>query len=445
MVASEFHEIDFLFARRLSQEPQCQFLLAKLLRATREGELSLSLTEEEKEYAQKKLDVLPGIVLQGNRLYLQRHFALKSRFYGDLARLRESFPKKEVGYPNFSGLREKQKEALLACKEHSFWIITGGPGTGKTHLLSRLVQEFSPYLSIVVTAPTGKASVRIRELLPEGTYSTMTLHKLLQIGKKKQIGFLPYDLILVDESSMVDVTLFTKLLASIKTGSRLILVGDHEQLPPVEGASYFRELVQEGTEYTTFLEGSMRAENSELLELAHKVRVGESFPTGSLLRAEELVESVEDKVLFREGDGFTRMTRFKILTPFRAGHYGTLSLNHRFYERQKLLYPKAPIPIMVTVNDDKWGIYNGDMALMQGDKVLFADGQVLSLYYLRGYELAYVVSVHKSQGSEYEEVLLLLPPGSDRFGKELLYTAVTRAKRQVRILTPSQHNLSTLT
>lgn len=431
----EFHGIDLLFARRITSDPQGQDLLARLLRSVREGELSLGLEKGERLLVEEKLGgiVDKKIVLEGDKLYLQRHFLLKSRFYQDLERIRSAPVGKEVEFLDLSGLNKEQGEALLSCKENTFWIITGGPGTGKSYTLARLIRQFSHALSIVVTAPTGKATARMRELLPEGGYDAMTLHRLLKMGGGEEVEKLSYDLILVDESSMVDITLFTKLVASIKTGSRLILVGDHEQLPPVEGASYFRHLVEECRECTTILGRSLRVEKEELLELARKAHSGEALPTEKLLRPEQLVGNLEERILFREGEGFEKIGQLKILTPLRQGEYGVTALNERFYERQRVLYPKAPIPIIVSINDERFGIYNGDLALLEGDEVLFGDGRRLSRYSLRGYELAYVLSVHKSQGSEYDEVVLLLPPGSARFGRKLLYTAVTRAKKRVII------------
>jgi exodeoxyribonuclease V alpha subunit len=431
----EFHGIDLLFAQKLSHDPQAQNLLARLLRSAREGELSLTLLPEEVSIAQKVLDNLLNkkIVLEGNRLYLQRHFALKSRFYSDLERIKRACIQKHTNETDLSDLSKEQQEAVIHCREQPFWLITGGPGTGKSFLLARLIRELSDKLSIVVTAPTGKAAARIREWVDEEKIPTMTLHRLLNIGKHYPVEKLNYDLILVDESSMVDITLFTKLLSCIKTGSRLILVGDHEQLPPVEGASYFRQLVEEESECTTVLSRSRRVEKEELLEYARKAKCGEPLPTYPLCRPQQLVESLEERVLFCEEDGMGKIADIKVLTPLRQGEYGVTALNQRFYERQKYRYPRGPVPIMINVNDEHLGIYNGDLGLLQGDEILLGGGRKFLRHRVRGYELAYVLSVHKSQGSEYNDVILILPPGSERFGNQMVYTAITRAKRQVAI------------
>src|SRR6185503_19224599 len=158
----EFHGIDLLFARKFSADPEGQIVLARLLRSAREGELSLTLRPEEGLIAQEKLAELLNkkVVLEENRLYLQRHFALKCRFYADLERIRRASVDKEVEEMDLSGLSKEQAEALLCCTAHSFWMITGGPGTGKSYLLARLIREFSRTLSVVVTAPTGKATAR---------------------------------------------------------------------------------------------------------------------------------------------------------------------------------------------------------------------------------------------------------------------------------------------
>ena len=244
-----------------------------------------------------------------------------------------------------------------------------------------------------------------------------TLHSLL---KNRALSA---DVVLVDEGSMVDAELMAALFSAIKDGARLILLGDKDQLPPVESGHFFADLAQD-THLVAELKTCLRSDLQEIIGIATQVKEGKSIPFMPLPEVKTLIKQIVD-------------CQIPVLTPLRKGSYGVDHLNHLLYQEYQKREAKE-IPIIITTNDPHLGLFNGDVGkLIQEEKGLrayFPGGRIFSEYLLPRYEYAYVLSVHKSQGSEYERVMILLPEGSERFGKEMLYTAVTRAKKEMTIL-----------
>jgi len=244
-----------------------------------------------------------------------------------------------------------------------------------------------------------------------------TLHKVLGVKSGKDIlfgdGMLDYEMVIVDECSMIDVGMWARLFRSVKRGTRLILVGDYDQLPPVEAGTVFGELCRymkgRGRGYV-HLEECMRSDRKEVLEMAEKVRRGESIEYG------ELKEGVEK--LWEKG--------YQLLSCLRRGRYGVEAMN-------SLLAGGDEQPIIVSRTSNRMGISNGEMGVLKGDEIVIGE-RVFKESLVPEYEWGYCLSVHKSQGSEFKKVALLVPKGSEVFGREILYTGITRAKDEVVVL-----------
>lgn len=373
-------------------------------------------------------------------------------------------------------LRPKQKEAILKAAEKPILFLCGGPGTGKTYtagnLLKVLRQSAKEEFEIALVAPTGKAAAQLQKSLQnsleDGFFQLQatTIHSFLKIKKNKRPSLLKpdtvsADLVLVDESSMVDVELLALLFASLKDGARLILLGDPNQLPPVEAGSLFHDLVEREKELggaVVELDESLRQENEALISFGQAVKSGDVEKVLEHLENEEgpawLQATEEDlfkfilKKLPKHPDPklppielLSLFQSFALLTPFRRGKYGFAALNEKILP----YYPNV-YPILVTRNDKELELFNGDIGVLvrqseqeltPEDKIYFSDQKggyrELPALVLPSFEPAFALSVHKSQGSEYNEVLFLLPEGSEKFGREVFYTAITRAKRKITI------------
>lgn len=395
-----------------------------------------------------------GIVHEEGYWYFQRRYREEKRIVEHYQRLLLSTPcikadLREVVQKD-EELLEEQKEAIIEAGRQAVTLITGGPGTGKSFTAAKLVHYLRlvhPQIRIAIAAPTGKAAANFSMSLG---VKPKTIHRLLDYRLRQEVPtLLREDLILIDESSMVDSTLFSQLLQSIKSGTRLVLLGDPYQLPPVEGGAVFQDLLEWHKKRgcgLTCLQQCRRTQLASILELSTAVKKGD-FQT--VLKAVgpvgHLVEKLKIPPLSAQMPPEELLAAFErrvILTPLRKGSFGTQSLN----KACRSLYGNSGcIPIMITRNDEDLGLANGDTAVLvkkgnlieRGDYALFRSKEgirKIPALLLPPFEDAYCLSVHKSQGSEYAEVIVVVPEGSERFGRELLYTAITRAKQKVEIV-----------
>lgn len=489
--------VDLLFARK-AQDPLLSALLFALARA---GHLILELTPEGIDAALKQLGtadpLLPALIGEaaekipqvdpgvdypfnllcrhGSSLYLQKNWVFESKIVSDLIRLQKAPPSCIVQKGEISSLlNTAQTQAVESAITHSVSLLTGGPGTGKTFTAAQIVQaiwtgtppEQREEMQIVLAAPTGKAVAQLqagmRKLCNDAIHiKAATLHSLLGIknnrsGASNEIP-LYADLIIVDECSMVDFYVFAKLLEKVASGTRLVLIGDRHQLPPVEAGSIFADLIESGAFACSELVQSLRSDRQEILSFSQLLKEG---------KAEEAIQVVSGTDLKRvdlsgttlaslwqqcrhfypstESDpeaALTHIKRFCLLSCTRKGPLGADEIN-RFFFQQAMKEQWQTSPIMIMRNHDELELYNGDQGVLiragysphltTDDYAYFPDRsggfRKIPALALPAFEYCYCLSVHKSQGSEYDEISILAPEGSESFGREVLYTAVTRAR-----------------
>lgn len=380
-------------------------------------------------------------------------------------------------------LSHQQSDAVKAALEEGVLVITGGPGTGKTTII-RFITEIMEALELEVAlaAPTGRAAKRMSEATG---HEALTLHRLLEYVPGE--GFqrnaenpLFFDMIIVDEMSMVDVPLMSALLKAIPAGTRLILVGDSDQLPPVGPGDVLRDILASNTVRVMRLTEIFRqAQKSLIITNAHRINEGRmpildqpdsDFRFESILSQDQVLERVLALCSHPEPVLRTKepLLELQVLAPMKKGTLGVHNLNVRL---QAVMNPPAPDKrehvsgdtlfregdrVMQIRNDYKieWkrrtaaldsadgtGAFNGDLGTVyridpatQRMQILFDDDRLA--YYtftqLEELDLAYCISIHKSQGSEFPIVVLPLAGAAmPLLTRNLLYTAVTRAKKQV--------------
>lgn len=435
----------------------------------------LSMDSMEASCPQKPIYQVTNPVTGEVVYYFQKNWALETACALHLQRLLPCPPQIpiEVSVED-SVLNALQKEAVLKGVHSSVSILAGGPGTGKTFTAKQLVKMCLAGLSvdqrkkfrIALTAPTGKAASHLHQKIapcldqvdPDRVLFG-TLHALLECREgteKLHEKVLLADLVLVDECSMIDARMWAQLLLSILPGTRLVLIGDHRQLSAVGQGAIFSDLMR-GAIPSTCLTECKRVEEDQLLQLGSAI--GEEMGCAlELMEAyrvdlnresiEQLMEKIQKYLFFvKQEDAFVEclkeLDRFRILSCLRQGEFGVDSLNAHFFSSLSARLPKTgwwAIPILIVKNHHQLNLCNGDVGLLvrkiggEGDDyALFGGREPIPEMMLPTFEYAYCLSVHKSQGSEYREVALLVPPGSEKFGKEMIYTAITRAKSALRV------------
>ena len=372
-----------------------------------------------------------------------------------------------------------QRKAVELAAEHGVLILTGGPGTGKTTTVRGIVSLFERMgLAIVLAAPTGRAAQRLGELTGR---EAQTIHRLLGMSWNEathEVTFtkgekepLEADAVIVDEMSMVDLPLFAALLRALRPGTRLVMVGDADQLPSVGAGNVFSDLIRSGKVETVFLREVFRqAERSAIIRNAHAVNAGEpprlqndqgDFYFLCRRDAQRAVSTVVELCQSRlpEKMGIP-VGDIQVLTPTRKGPAGTENLNRLLQDALNPAKPGQPEirwgerifrpgdRVMQTRNDYDilWekedgtvgsGVFNGDVGRIQAIDpagewlaILYEDRKALySLEMLSEIDLAYAQTVHKAQGSEYRCVVLCaMPSAPGLMVRGVLYTALTRAR-----------------
>lgn len=377
-----------------------------------------------------------------------------------------------------------QRKAINTALSLGFLVLTGGPGTGKTTTLNAIISLFTQQgLKVMITAPTGRAAKRIADLTG---FEAKTIHRLLEVGynlddtphfKRDESNPLECDVLVIDEMSMVDSLLYEALLRALKISCKLIMVGDSDQLPSVGAGNVLKDIIESGVVPTIKLKEIFRqSQKSSIVVNAHKIVEGEMidlkrrdsdmffFQRLDFDELSNLIVELCEKRL-PAAYGFNAWENIQVLSPTRKGPAGTAELNKRL--QQALNPPSADKPevkafnvifrkgdkVMQTKNnyDIEWerdkekgcGIFNGDIGRIidvhkpSGSLKIDFDGRVCTFpaAALEQIEPAYAVTVHKSQGSEFDAVILAVLGGYDKlYYRNLLYTAVTRAKKLLIIV-----------
>lgn len=441
-----FTPLDLFFADLHKPRTESErIFFGALMLCSREGHLCMDLEQLTLPDPALEKDVLEGaktasspyIRRQGSLFYLEKNFAYETRILDHLHQL--SFSVKPLDYPRPEGLTEEQQQALSLALSNTLSVIEGGPGTGKTFLTAHLVKAMGASARIILAAPTGKAAARLKQFNPQAQCGT--LHSILGIKSDRQLArgssYVQADLIVIDESSMIDAKLLAFFLGSLQVGQRVVFLGDGHQLPPVESGSLFGDLVD--LLPTAHLRKCLRSDRLEVLKLAEQILAGqEVHPHQPLSTDFILQQALENFPHAATEENVFEVHRFCILSPVREGPFGVNILNQQIFQLlSKRMKPqeRLAVPILITRTDYEAGLYNGEVGILwrTQEKPLFAqfNRRKIPVSGLPPYELAYALSVHKSQGSEFDHVVVALPPGSETFGREVLYTAVTRAKHSV--------------
>ncbi|MBE6778365.1 MAG: ATP-dependent RecD-like DNA helicase [Ruminococcaceae bacterium] len=376
---------------------------------------------------------------------------------------------------------EKQREAMIQAVSKGILILTGGPGTGKTTTLRGMITLLESMGELVsIAAPTGRAAKRIAELTGR---DAKTLHRLLEVKwdesetpafERNERNQLEADAVIVDEMSMVDTLLFESLLRAMKTGCRLILVGDTDQLPSIGAGSVLHDLIDSQTVPVVQLTQVFRqALESRIVSNAHRIVAGRSMELDNkgdcffLPRdsADATAQTVLDLCTQRltKAYGYTVFNGIQVLCAGRKGDLGTGALNGML---QSLLNPSDKTRTEITIEgytlrvgdkvmhtrnnyDIPWtrddgesgcGVFNGDIGILEeinlkADSLMVRYEDRVALYTrqdAKDLELAYAITVHKSQGSEFDAVVMpVFRNVSNLCYRNLLYTAVTRAKKML--------------
>lgn len=372
-------------------------------------------------------------------------------------------------------LSEEQRKAVRGVFGNKVMIITGGPGTGKTTIIKLIIKLFqNEGMDLALAAPTGRAAKRITEMTGE---EAKTLHRLLELGKLDDdnisidydVANIEKDVVIIDEVSMIDVVIMNLLIKGLSNKTRLVLIGDANQLPSVGPGSVLKDLIESDMIPTCKLTEIYRqAKESQIITNAHDINNGEMINLDRkdgdffFIKSTSPVGNIIDLVSYRLKDygNYDNFKDIQVLTPTKKGDTGTRNLNKQL---QATLNPKSPLKkekefgdvvfregdkVMQVKNnyDIYWeskdgknygsGVYNGDLGIIDsisedGIRVVFDDEKVVNYEssVLEELEHAYAITIHKSQGSEFPVVVMPIVSGPPMlYTRNLLYTGVTRAK-----------------
>lgn len=505
-------------------------ILYVLLQASGEGHTYLpqgeltrrtaGLLEVEPEYIEKHymdLAMERKLILKEKngevRIFSSTYYVMEANTAAMLRELdiRYDVPKKEmeerirrIEAQSGMELDELQKQAVEEAVLNGLFVLTGGPGTGKTTTINTIIRYFEMEgMDICLAAPTGRAAKRMSETTG---YEAKTIHRMLELNgavegnagfERNESNPLEVDVVIIDEMSMVDISLIHSLLKALVPGTRLILVGDANQLPSVGPGSVLRDIIESGKYQVVRLNKIFRqASQSDIVVNAHKINAGEKITLDNksmdfffLKRYDaDVIINVVIQLIKQKLPKFVDATPFdiQVLTPMRKGLLGVERLNgilqqylnpksdkkaekevgsRIFREGDKVMQTKNNYQLEWEIRsryglpiDKGMGVFNGDMGIItqinefaQTVTVEFEEGRMVEYSFknLEELEHAYAITIHKSQGSEYPAVVIPLLSGPRMLmNRNLLYTAVTRAKKCVtlvgdeEVFEQMQHNVT---
>lgn len=449
------------------------------------------------------------LVIKGDKVFAAHYYYMELNCAAMLQRLNipmweaEALPSQEAALRKAleemmaqldMDLDELQLRAVMTSIQSGLFILSGGPGTGKTTTINMMLRYFeSEGLDIFLAAPTGRAAKRMTEATG---FEARTIHRLLELNSAlsdedgKKVRFerneqtpLEADVIIIDEMSMVDIQLFQALLKAVIPGTRLILVGDANQLPSVGPGQVLRDIMESGKFPMVVLQNIFRqAEESDIIVNAHRINKGMQISMDNKSKDFFLLERNDANVIYKHmiqliQDKLPRYVQaspmdIQVLTPMRKGSLGCETLNgilqrylnppdagKREHTVGSVIYREGDKVMQIKNNyqleweivskygipvDKGMGVFNGDMGRIleineaASEFVVEYDEQRRVTYpfaLLEELELSYAITIHKSQGSEYPAVILPLLAGPRLlFNRNLLYTAITRARSCVTIL-----------
>lgn len=365
-----------------------------------------------------------------------------------------------------------QKIAVLNSLSRNFSIISGGPGTGKTTTVTKLLLALQKLnkqpIKIVLLAPTGKAAQRMTEsLCGLQELEGQTIHRFL--GLKPNSSYTrynkeskaPFDVIIIDEASMLDINIFIKLIRAVGENTKLVLLGDINQLPSVEAGSLLAN-------FTTSMNGSISKFTTKLIKNYRSQQNINNLACDVLLGNVDMAKHQNENISFYDfkyldkqlrvyankykelqssesyKKALQQLNKFRVLVANKNLEIGTDRLNQKIEQllgRTKDTIYKGK-PIMITQNSYSLGLFNGDVGIIWPDNLgilrAYFDGKedrAFSLNMLPQYESVYAMTIHKTQGSEFDEVAIILPSeDNEALTKQLLYTGITRAKTKLDVI-----------
>lgn len=478
-------------AQAFSSDDHFVFLMSHVAKMTNLGHLCLPISEfnpDDQNRLFSAIQECPKTLLsidnhtvtvpiyyENDCLYLHKSYRAEKLFELELKRYLNTLSAQETLYFSCDPeLADNQNLALEKALFRGMLILTGGPGTGKTFTAKKIAHNICQKSSffkktLILTAPTSKAVDNLRKSIGELEDTEIisdTLHKLVNFFSKKP-AYLNASCIIVDEASMIEAPLMARLFASLGSGAKLILMGDPHQLPPVGLGSFFQDLIEmkDTLPYVhhVHLDKIHRCQIKELIELATLsnasnysefmkcLRVG----TSHLKLIDLPLKTCDEqslailKSLFQNESFYTddlssmsdKKIHSVILSTLRQGLLGVDHINQvlsdyfKSKQHQKRYYLE---PIMILETNKEEGFFNGEIGFKIYDRMHKSQS-----YYLKNkhypnflavsYTPAFALSVHKSQGSEFDHVLFMLPQGSEKFSKEIIYTAITRVKKTLWI------------
>ena len=472
-----------------------------------ESQMLLHVSREAVEQCIGNLLMEGRLIQEGDMLYLSSFYRMEERVAGMLLGLSSGFPVlpsvvdtviADVERDEGLTLDEAQREAVTLAARNGVCILTGGPGTGKTTAIRAMIRFFEQEgQRVELSAPTGRAAKRMSDATG---YPARTIHRLLEVHAgamedgaitrmhqgmfdRNEENPLESDVIIVDEMSMVDISLMYSLLRAIPEGTRLILVGDENQLPSVGPGNVLSDIIASGCFPMVTLKKIFRQEStSDIIIAAHRIQDGEVPDLSNESKEFFMIKRTDADQILNEIRGLvaTRLPSYvgaapaeiQVLTPTRKGLLGVGALNEFlqkslnppskskeeytygetiFREGDKVMQIKNDYQLTWEITgkygivvDSGEGVFNGDIGTI---KRVDPEGQRITVEYedqkrvvyptklLEELELAYATTIHKSQGSEYPAVIIPLLPGARALmNRNLIYTAITRAKSCVVLI-----------
>lgn len=426
-------------------------------------------------------------------IYLREYYIAESFISRRFGYMKKSLYNNQIDFNEVIDIDERQnnikyeslqRKAINEALSKGIMVLTGGPGTGKTTTLNAIISLFEQQgMNVFIAAPTGRAAKRISDLTG---YEAKTIHRMLDIEPgdgfrfkfvHNEMNLLDCDVIIIDEMSMVDVLLFEAMLRAMPLSCRLVMVGDSDQLPSVGAGNLLKDLIESGIVPVVKLKEIFRqAEKSSIITNAHKIINGEMIDLSKKdndffffqrLEFESTLDTIVNlcKIRLPKAFGYSPIDDIQILSPTRKGPIGVVEINKRlqselnppskllselkmpnytFRENDKVMETKNNYDIVWERGEEKGkGVFNGDIGTIievnkttstikidfEGKICIYSEATLETL------ELAYAITVHKSQGSEFDVVVLPLLGGYDKlYFRNLLYTAVTRAKKLLVIV-----------